>query len=426
MIVRTVWTNLAIQAMTFATSVLTARILGPVGRGELALVLLYPQLVAGIALMGVDRAVAVLSGRGRFARPVTAIIKLAMLLSIPAMGAGYAVLTWRVADPHLSGLATIYLAYVPAVYFFTLAVYLFNGTGDFVRFNVVRLGFYVLNLIVLISIWLVAPFAALDWVVVANLVSVYGGLALAGWLLRGFGQSVGAQIATTKKDVRDALGLALVFALPVALANFSGSAYQIILEHQMGVRPLGLFVVYYSYSRIISPVGGAIGSHLFQLGITGESQNIARAFRLSLLVSFGGSLPFWLLAGWLVPLIFGPEFVVDSWVVALLFVSCPIALSSAALAEFLNGRQKVGANTVGLVIYLAALGVIGWWLVASLGLMGMALAITVGEIVRCWYLVGQVRRETMLPIDEFWRVKRVDLADLLRAGKRVLQGILAQ
>src|SRR5258708_23596435 len=200
MIVRTVWTNLAIQAMTFATSVLTARILGPVGRGELALVLLYPQLVAGIALMGVDRAVAVLSGRGRFARPVTAIIKLAMLLSIPAMGAGDAVLTWRVADPHLSGLATIYLAYVPAVYFFTLAVYLFNVTGDFVRFNVVRLGFYVLNLIVLISIWLVAPFAALDWVVVANLVSVYGGLALAGWLLRGFGQSVGAQIATTKND----------------------------------------------------------------------------------------------------------------------------------------------------------------------------------------------------------------------------------
>src|SRR5258708_16565435 len=83
MIVRTVWTNLAIQAMTFATSVLTARILGPVGRGELALVLLYPQLVAGIALMVVDRAVSVLRCRGSFPRPVPTIINLPIPPSLP-------------------------------------------------------------------------------------------------------------------------------------------------------------------------------------------------------------------------------------------------------------------------------------------------------------------------------------------------------
>lgn len=427
MIVKTVSANFAIMAITFATSVLTARILGPVGRGELALVLLYPQLVAGITLMGVDRAVAVLSGRGELARPVASIVKLVLLLTIPAMAAGYIALHWRLTDPHLAGLSTLYLAYVPAVYFFMLVVFLFNGTGDFARFNLVRLGFYVANLILLISIWAAAPSASLDWVVMANLAAVYGGLALTIWLLRGFQRSggVGIVAASHTSDVGRTLRLALVFAIPAALAQFSISAYQIVLEHHMGAGPLGLFVVYYSYSRLFSPVGSAIGSHLFHLGIAGGNRDIALTFRRSLIVYFGCSLPLWLIAAWLIPLLFGRGFLVNSWVVGLLFVSGPFALSSATLAEFLNGRQKVGANTGGLVIYLAALGVLGWWLVPQFGLVGMALAMLVADILRCVYIVIQAGRDTAQHIGEFLRVTWADLDALAVAGKMAVLGLRA-
>jgi O-antigen/teichoic acid export membrane protein len=426
MIVGTLWTNLAIQAITFATSVLSARILGPIGRGELALVLLYPQLVAGIALLGVDRAIAILGGRGELARPMTTVVKLALLLSIPAMAAGYATVSWRVADAHLVGLATMYLAYAPAMYFFTLVVFLFNGSGDFVRFNRVRLGFYVANLALVLAIWAVAPTRALDWVVLANLASAYAALAMAVWMLRGFKHlENGGATASGKGDMLTVLGMAVAFALPLTLAQLSASAYQIALEYRMGVGALGLFVVYFSYSRLLSPVGSAIGSHVFHLGIAGKGRDIARIFRQSLVVYLICAVPLWLVAGWLIPLVFGRDFVVDGGAVGLLFLSSLFALLANSMAEFLSGRKKIGADTSGQGIYLFTLAALCWWLVPAFGLGGMALSLAIADLFRCGYLVVQVSRETELGSGEFWRFTRTDVAALVQAGGRVLHGFFA-
>ena len=425
MIVRTLWANLAIQMITFATSVLTARILGPVGRGELALVLLYPQLVAGISFLGVDRAVAVLGGRGALARPIATLMKLVLLLSFPAMALGYATVTWRVADEHLSRLATMYLTYVPAVYFFMIVSYLFNGTGDFARFNVVRLGFYSVNFALLFTIWMIAPATSLDWVVLANLVSVYGGFALAVWLLRDFRYSSGSINGTEKmSDVNSVLCLAIIFAIPAALAQFCGSIYQIILEYKMGVLPLGLFVVCFSYSRILSPAGGAISTHVFYHGIAGEDRDIARICRLSLIIFILCSFPIWVISWWLIPLIFGRDFVVDLWVIAFLLISSTFSLLADSMAEFLKGHKKVRADSLGRVIYLITVGLLGWWFVTLWGLIGMAFAIAFADILRYGYLVSHVRRFTGQFAYEFWKVSRSDIAMLIDRGRLVFVGAL--
>ncbi len=426
MIVRTLWANLAIQVMTFATSVLIARTLGPIGRGELALVLLYPQLVANIAFLGVDRAVAVLSGRGELALPIIMIVKLVLLFSVPAMVAGYVTVSWRVADAHLVELATMYLIYVPAMYFFLLVVSLFNGTGDFARFNQVRLGFYAINFVAVFAIWAVHSTTDLhlDWMVIANLLSVYGALALAVWLLRGYTQTVDSSVIGARKgDVRAVLGLATVFALPVVLAHVSNSAYLIALEHLMGVGALGFFVVFFSYSRLLSPLGSAVGAHVFRFGIAGEKRDIARIFRMSLLVYLGCTLPLWLIADWLIPFIFGQDFVVDNGTVGMLFVSCLFALLADSMAEFLNGQKKVAADIAGRITYLVTLAVLGAWLVPSLGLIGMASAMAVGDMLRCVYLVSRVSCNTERAAGEFWCVTRVDISDLLHVCKRALHGI---
>jgi len=422
-IARTLGANLAIQAITFVTSVLIARILGPTGRGELALVLLYPQLAAGIALLGVDRAMAVLGGRGDLNRPVATVVKLALLLSIPAMAAGYAVVNWRVGDARLAQLATIYLAYVPAVYFYSLTVFLFNGIGDFVRFNQIRVGFYIVNLALLLIIFAVVPVVPLNWVVSANLASVYGALFLTVWHLRGLKLPRAQGAAAHKNEMRAVLCLAAAFALPVMLTHLSASAYQIVLANRSSVELLGLFVVYFSYTRLLSPAGAAIGSHVFRSGIAQEKQEIAVVFRRSLLVFLVCALPLWLLAGWLIPLVFGQEFVVAGSAVGLLFVSCLFSLSAENLSEYLKGRQKVGADAGGLVIYLVILGILGWGLVPPLGLVGMALAMALGDILRCLYLVSRVSRDTQQALSEFSKLTRRDLAELLQAGKSVLLGL---
>jgi O-antigen/teichoic acid export membrane protein len=429
MIVRTLQTNFAIQVITFVTSILVARILGPTGRGELSLVLLYPQLVAGIALLGVDRAVAVLGGRGELTHPVATIIKLALLFSIPAMLAGYATVIWRVADAHLAGLATTYLIYVPAMLFFLLAVSLFNGTGDFSRFNQTRLGFYSFNFALVLALWLTMPsiLLPLDWVLLANLAAVYGALALAVWMLRDFKSTMGCpSVKAGKGDVRTVLGMAVVFALPGSLAQFSSSAYQIALEHLMDVRALGFFVVFLSYSRLLSPIGSAIGSHVFHLGTSGDNHDIARITRLSLLVLLGCAVPMWIVAGWLIPMIFGLAFVVDGRTVGILLLSTLLALLADSMAEYLNGQRKVAADIVGRILYLITLGILAVLLVPQLGFLGMALAMAIGDMLRCGYLVMRVGCDTERAFNEFWRVSWADIFALLHAGKSVVQGFFAR
>jgi hypothetical protein len=56
-------TSLAIQACGAGTGILTARLLGPVARGELATVILWPVILSNLGLMGCNWALAREDGR---------------------------------------------------------------------------------------------------------------------------------------------------------------------------------------------------------------------------------------------------------------------------------------------------------------------------------------------------------------------------
>src|ERR1019366_10537717 len=54
----TFFTSLAIQGCGLITGVVTARLLGPAGRGELATVILWPTIMSNLGLMGCNWALA--------------------------------------------------------------------------------------------------------------------------------------------------------------------------------------------------------------------------------------------------------------------------------------------------------------------------------------------------------------------------------
>jgi antigen flippase len=421
MIVSTIRVNLAIQVIAFATSIMLARILGPTGRGEFALVLLYPQLVAGIAFMGVDRGVAILSGRGELTRPVETINKLVVIFSIPAILAGYSIILWRVPGDHLESLAKLYLLYVPAVYFFLLVTSLLNGKGDFVRFNQTRLGFYLINFALVLVIWLtgLANLPQLDLLIMANLSAVYGVMALSILMLRELKTTSlrSKQVVQSKGDVRNVLSIAILFMLPITLAQLSSFAPQIALEHSMDIQALGFFVVYLSYSRLLSPIGSSINSYIFHLGITGAKEDVARIFRLSMLVYLACAFPFWLLAGWLIPIFFGRTFVVDGDTIGAMLISTLFTLLADSMAEYLNGKRKVVPDIIGRILFLITLAILGICWVQSYGLFGIALAMVIGDMIRCCILVTQVSFEIKRPLKEFWQITRVDIYSIIKRIK---------
>jgi len=397
MIADTLRTNLAIQAITFATSVIVARLLGPTGRGELALVLLYPQLVTTMALLGIDRAVAVMAGRGELAQPVRTIIKLVLMLLLPTMATAWIAISWRIDDSHLAYLAKLYMLYAPTTHFFVMMVAMYNGLGDFSRFNRARLGFYVLNILLVGVIWVSAPLSlpTLELVLLANFVSAFGGWLYSIWLLRKFKSNEPHETEfSARRGIDGVMSQAMVFAFPLALAQFNGVAYQIIVEYSTDVTALGMFVVLYTYSRLLSPIGGAVCSHIFRFGIADDQRDIARLFRFSLVVYFCCIVPLWLLAPLLIPLIFGSTFVYNIKVIGALLMSALFSMLADSLAEYLNGQRLGFPDTVGRLLYITTLGLTALFFGADLTLFSIAIAMATGDLARCVWLVQRVASAT--------------------------------
>lgn len=429
MIANTLRTNLAIQTITFATSIMTARVLGPTGRGELALVLLYPQLVANITLLGIDRAVAVMAGHNELSHPIRTIGKLTLLLWLPTTVAAWITINFWISDAHLLNLAKLYLCYIPAVHCFVLLVAMFNGVGDFFRYNRSRLGFYVLNAGFVAIVWsgVSLPLPTLDMVLLANLSSVMCGLLYSIWLVRGFSPAKQVEEgAAARRGIDTVITLGLMFAIPQALAQFNSFAYQIVVEHWLGVTALGIFVVLVSYSRLLSPIGGAVASHIFHLGIAGGQRDIARIFRLSLIVYLFCIAPLLLISPLAIPLIFGRHFVFDTGVVGLLLVSALLSMLADSLAEYLNGVRQVRADIVGRLIHVTTLTLVAVALTPTLGLLAIAMAMASGDLVRCVWLVQQVAVATDCHAICFIRVRRDDITDLLIASRKYLGEIFAR
>lgn len=421
MIAKITQTNFAIQLVTFATSIMIARALGPVGRGELALVLLYPQLIANIALFGVDRAIPIMAGANELTHPVRLIVKLVLTLSLPAVVVALFIIDWQITDDRLADLSRLYLLYIPAMQFFVIVVAMFNGVGDFVRFNRARLMFYLLNAIFVAAVWASATFSAptLKVIVLAHLAAVFGVLSYCIWLLRSFTFRA-PLVGRVPAGIFDVFALAIMFALPLALAQFNTLAYQILVEHWLGVQALGTFIIFITYTRLLSPIGTAVTSQVFRLGIVGSTGEIARISRLSLAVYILGIIPLFMLAPLLMPIIFGSQFMFDGPVIFALFLSALFCMLADSLAEYLNGHRKVLPDIVARLLYVMVLILLSMALVPDYGLFAIALSMAGADLTRWIWLVMRSASFTNHRFTEFLKVDRNEFVELLGAARLLL------
>ena len=145
----TIVTRFGLAVLIFSTDIALARLLGPSAKGRFTLVLLYSQLAALVVGLGMDQALAVVSGRDRD----TARRGLANAVAWTAVVGGFAVVLsgWLYGlpgpatgplsqvIPNLSGAQFLYAAIaLPGELFFALG--LFAGAFDTVLVHDVLLG----------------------------------------------------------------------------------------------------------------------------------------------------------------------------------------------------------------------------------------------------------------------------------------------
>src|SRR6266487_3986788 len=181
----TLLTNVVIQGCTLVQGILVARLLGPVGRGQFAAAILWPNLFAGMGGMGVGVALARRAGR---ATDLARVIRTGLLLTL-VTGTVVAALCTAAIPWLLPGSDTVvrnaaYL-FVPFILFNQIALAMIaidQGAGWFGRMNWTRLIVNPVYLALVIVLWL-AGIRDVFWFVVSLLIAggavalVRGGLA---------------------------------------------------------------------------------------------------------------------------------------------------------------------------------------------------------------------------------------------------------
>ena len=341
----TLMTTVAVTAIGFITSVITARALGPEGRGLLSGALMIATLAGNISLFGLANSFIYHKGAGRPFNYKLFIV--ASLLFVAGFSVVLGFLGMQITDEarlHDQLILILCLTSITAAqgYFYALSQ-LHDGLHFF---NLMRFLLVIGNLILLLVLLLVYDVIDFKYILITQML-VSAGLTLLGivWASKNKvwdGAASTAQPATWK----DMLGYGIshhgTVVLGLLLVNFD----KITLLHIGTIIEYGFYALAFTTSRLIGAVQEAVSTALYSRfagkDINELSRNVRIAFRLTfapmLLMAAIGAM----LSPWLIVWVYGESFASTTIPFAVLLFECVISGASWTLAQRFNAGGRPG------------------------------------------------------------------------------------
>ncbi|NPV76931.1 MAG: oligosaccharide flippase family protein [Anaerolineae bacterium] len=370
-------TNIVIAAIGFVTGILSARILGPAGRGELAAIQTFPSFIAAIAMLGMPEAVVFFTSQkphkaGEFLASALAVVAIFLC---PIFGLGWFLLPslLKAQDPQILLAARIYLAGAMIAYMSNgLPHQLLRAVGSWKSWNLIRI---LPNVI-----WLITLVSALIFPMLANPTKVSQIFIIGSWLiLLPTWILVKKRLAQPGKVNIQNFKPMLAYGLPAALSLIPQTLNlrmdQILMAAVLAPVHLGQYVVAVSWSAAASPILNAIGPVLFpSLGALADPKKKVSLLRAvipqySVLV-LTTTVAISIVTPIMVPLLFGEQFRQAVVPAIILVIANAILSLNTLLGDALKGMGLTGkvltadliglvATTIFLMIFIPLYGIIG-------------------------------------------------------------------
>lgn len=363
------------------TGILSARMLGPVGRGEFAAVIIWPMGIAGFLALGISQSIVFYLGKRTFTRSelATSATAIGLVLSALSIIIGFAVVPVALAkySPTAQHLAILFVLLTPTVILGGYSPSLFQGEQDLLRFNIIRL---------VPALTYAGGLVALGFLHRANLTTVVYS-QLAGYVLSfAFGLFLAWRVLKIRVQW-NASAIKPLTHYGVRIQSLSIATYfnqrmdQIVLSQLVPPQQLGYYAVAVTLSTAVAIFPQAAGIVAFSRG-SSQPANDARttigvAFRASLswlLVSCGA---LYILAPFLIRFVYGGAFngsilacrilVPGALVIGLnqVLYNGASALGRPGLSTVAEG-VSMGVTAIGLIILVPRYGYIGAAMVSSL------------------------------------------------------------
>jgi enterobacterial common antigen flippase len=398
--------TVAIRCMGVVSGVLAARLLGPAGRGELAVIIFLPMLLLQLGELELPRSLAYEVSRveeiprGVLATTFWLAAGLGMLQAVLL-----AVLLplYLPADKlHLLGDSRWFMLYLPATYITATLMGSDQGRGRFGRFSVLLSLPGALYVAGIVAVWAsghVSPGAFAGMLLAAALL-VAGVRTQMDW-------GVLSPRLVDWTSARRLLKRGWSFYLPTLASNALYRADMFILVRLAPSAAIGLYAV--AQAIALGQIGAV--SPFIQVGfsaVAGETdpekalQTLGRHFRLAQLVVISIGMIAAAVTPWLVRLLFGAQFIGSVTTAYLLIGATMFSGMEQVLEQGLRAadhpRPGIVSNLLGLAL------IIGLGIPACLhyGIAALAFAAMVAQLLNLTVLIGFCVTGLKMPAKNFW------------------------
>ena len=415
---QTFFINLAITIGNVITGILTARLLSASGRGELAIIMLWPCILESLGQLGTNTALT----REVAAHPddenelaYNSVLML-LFLSLLTIVIGYVLIPFLLPEDklYLANLTKIFLVYIPISFFRANFIALDYGRLRWRRFNLLRTSMIPPLILFILVLWILG-LDTVGWYITAflasHLVSVFLGLSF-HWrnLTRGI-----LQVHRMVRLIRHGMPFFL-FNISTVISMQIDRALAVFL---LSTTAIGYYAVASSFASVHGALGGALGITSFAALATEpdpvrQGKYLSMMFRQATLLYLAAGAAVALLAPLVIVPLFGEAFAPS--IKPAVFLSLAITLESLniILIEGLQGMGNTYPAIFSQIVGAGILSLTAWVMVPHLGLIGMAYAAVLAGIAQILFMVSATAYLFKLDIAQFWGVRPQEVRDLYR------------
>lgn len=401
-------TQVLITAINLVTGVITARMLGPEGRGAFAATTTWPQFFAMVSIAGLSSALVFRMRKSPETASSTAgtALLVASGASIAAIAAGIAVLPLLMSHypAPIIVFAQLCLASVLVNSLQMIIKQAFAGIGEFGQYNLANLLPQLLYLVALLSM---VSFGTLS-MHGAVLALLGGGVAALLLTLPKFVRMVRPKLTGGVGEFRALTSYSTRASLTDLVYALSSFADRLVLIPFLPIEELGLYAVAFSFSRVVQLAQPAIMSVMFS-NMSGRSRPEGKhlhdkACRFLVAALVGGCALLWLLGERLLVLTYGAEFGEANTLFRLLIVEAALGvLSQVTVQLFLSCDRPGLVSTIQVSVLAFSIGLL-LLLVPTYGAQGAAAALVIAAAARWLVLLACIKFVLHLPLPRLYLV----------------------
>ena len=391
--VSTLAANGAILLLGTVSGMLAARLLGPGGRGELAIVTLWPIALATLGNLGINQAVAFFTAQQPERRNAvfTASLVVGVVQGAFLMAFGYLLLPFLLREhgPDVLHWARWFLLFIPLIFLSGYPLNLLQGAMQLDAYNLSRVFTATWYTLVLVALFLLRQ-PDLGTIVTWQLAGYAAGTLLNLWLVRRLLQ---ARWQWDASIFRPILSYGAKTQLGGVTYFLNQRLDQLVMSVWLSPEALGYYVVAVALANPLTIIPGAIGTVTLPAAAR-EAAPAARSvirqsLRTVLLLGTAGAGLLFLLVPYVLPLLFGEPFrpAVGACRV-LVLAMIPLGLSLVLYESLRALNHPLGqayAETAGNIVTVALLAL----LLPRYGFLGAAFAslgaYTASLLAAIWY-----------------------------------------